>query len=99
MATKEILVMRHMGKTVRDLVRQALEEGHVVTAYGGLALDEDDWREELLGFDEPGFLRPLAPGEEVDQPWGAAVPGDIDCYTPEAIIDGGSPLYVVWVRR
>lgn len=101
MATKEILVMRHMGKIVRDLVRQALEEGHVVTAYGsGLALDENDWGEELLGFDEPGFLRPLAPGEKVDRPWGAAVPGDIARYAPEAIIDGGSgPLYVIWVWR
>ena len=91
--------MGHMG-TVWDLVRQALEEGHVVTEYGsGLALDEDDWREELLGFDEPGFLRPLAPGEEVDQPWGAAVPGDIARYAPEAVIVStlNGPLYVIWV--
>lgn len=98
----EVMRMRQMGKTtVRDLVREALAEGHVVADHAsGLVLSEDDWQEELLGFEEEGILRPLAPGEKVERPWGAAVPGDIARYAPEAIIDGGSgPLYVIWVWR
>lgn len=88
-----------MGKTVRDLVREALFQGHVVTDYvSALALDEDDWQLELRGFGEEGVLRPLAPGEKVDRPWGAAVPGDIARYAPAAVVEGErGPLYVLWV--
>lgn len=87
-----------MEKTVRDLVREALAEGHVVADYASaLALSEDEWQEELLGFDEPGSLRPLNPEEEVDWPWGGAAPRDIASYTPKAVIEGETgPLYVVW---
>ena len=96
----EVMRMKNTGKTVRDLVREALFQGHVVTDYvSALALDEDDWQLSLKGFGEEGVLRPLAPWEvdQVDQPWGAAVPGDIARYAPAAVVEGErGPLYVIW---
>ena len=85
-------------ETVRDLVRDALASGHVVTqASSGLCLDEDDHEEDLEGFSEPGEI--AEPGIEVLAPHGAACPDDAERYQPVWAVyaeDTDEPLYIVW---